>query len=168
MPGAWGRWLWLRAIDSTVAEQGVDTVIFPTVAFLGVYPLATLASMILAQFVWKVCHETAATPLTYKIVGWVKRQEGIDCYDRASAIIPSGWGCGMDKNEFIALGKNVREPSRRLEVFPKPAGVEKVVLTSEEVTSLCPVTGQPDWETVTIAYAPDQACVESKSLKLYL
>ncbi|MGE5549901.1 MAG: preQ(1) synthase [Bacteroidota bacterium] len=74
----------------------------------------------------------------------------------------------MDKNEFQALGKNVREPLRRLEVFPKPAGVEKVVLTSDEVTSLCPVTGQPDWETVTIAYAPAQVCVESKSLKLYL
>ncbi|MCL6591208.1 MAG: preQ(1) synthase [Firmicutes bacterium] len=70
--------------------------------------------------------------------------------------------------EFHALGKQVRTPSRRLEVFPKPEGVEKVVLESDEVTSLCPVTGQPDWETVTICYAPDQYCLESKSLKLYL
>ena len=74
----------------------------------------------------------------------------------------------MKENEFIALGKNVREPSRRLEVFPKPAGVENVVMTSDEVTSLCPVTGQPDWGTVTIEYAPGEYCIESKSLKLYL
>jgi 7-cyano-7-deazaguanine reductase len=53
-------------------------------------------------------------------------------------------------------------------VFPKPEGVERVVLESDEVTSLCPVTGQPDWETVTIEYAPDKSCIESKSLKLYL
>jgi len=70
--------------------------------------------------------------------------------------------------EFEALGKVVREPRRQLEVFPKPPGVEKVVMESDEVTSLCPVTGQPDWETVTIEYAPNEHCIESKSLKLYL
>lgn len=69
---------------------------------------------------------------------------------------------------FRALGRTVREPMRTLDTFPKPAGVETVVMESDEVTSLCPVTGQPDWETVTIEYAPDQACIESKSLKLYL
>ncbi|HEX3047988.1 MAG TPA: preQ(1) synthase [Bacillota bacterium] len=74
----------------------------------------------------------------------------------------------MKPQEFNALGKNVRTPCRQLEVFPKPAGVEKVVLESDEVTSLCPVTGQPDWETVTITFAPDKTCLESKSLKLYL
>ncbi|MCL6611191.1 MAG: preQ(1) synthase [Peptococcaceae bacterium] len=41
-------------------------------------------------------------------------------------------------------------------------------MESDEVTSLCPVTGQPDWETVTIEYEPDKHCIESKSLKLYL
>jgi 7-cyano-7-deazaguanine reductase len=70
--------------------------------------------------------------------------------------------------EFKALGKKVAEPSRKLEVFPKPEGVQRVVLDSDEVTSLCPVTGQPDWETVVIEYAPDKLCIESKSLKLYL
>ena len=69
---------------------------------------------------------------------------------------------------FRALGKTVRTPMRTLDTFPKPAGVETVIMESDEVTSLCPVTGQPDWETVTIGYAPDQACIESKSLKLYL
>ncbi|NLW55631.1 MAG: NADPH-dependent 7-cyano-7-deazaguanine reductase QueF [Firmicutes bacterium] len=74
----------------------------------------------------------------------------------------------MPKTDFTALGKTVREPSRNLDTFPKPEGVETVVMESDEVTSICPVTGQPDWETVTIEYAPDQACIESKSLKLYL
>ena len=74
----------------------------------------------------------------------------------------------MNEYGFTALGKNVRKPSRTLDTFPKPEGVETVIMESDEVTSLCPVTGQPDWETVTIEYAPDQACIESKSLKLYL
>mgnify|MGYP001448813913 CR=1 FL=1 len=72
------------------------------------------------------------------------------------------------KSDFAVLGKTVRQPSRNLDTFPKPDGVETVVMESDEVTSICPVTGQPDWETVTIEYAPDQACIESKSLKLYL
>ena len=74
----------------------------------------------------------------------------------------------MNQFEFEALGKKVEAPSRKLEVFPKPLGVDKVVLESDEVTSLCPVTGQPDWETVVIEFAPNEYCIESKSLKLYL
>jgi len=74
----------------------------------------------------------------------------------------------MDELGFRALGKDVRQPVRTLDTFSKPEGVETVIMESDEVTSLCPVTGQPDWETVTIEYAPDEACIESKSLKLYL
>jgi len=74
----------------------------------------------------------------------------------------------MNSSDFKVLGQSIRQPCRTLEVFPKPAGVEKVILDTDEVTSLCPVTGQPDWETVVIEYAPDKHCIESKSLKLYL
>jgi 7-cyano-7-deazaguanine reductase len=74
----------------------------------------------------------------------------------------------MSQLDFDALGRSVREPRRKLEVFPKPAGIDKVVMDSDEVTSLCPVTGQPDWETVVIEYTPNRYCIESKSLKLYL
>ncbi|MBI2914842.1 MAG: preQ(1) synthase [Firmicutes bacterium] len=70
--------------------------------------------------------------------------------------------------EFEALGKAVREPRRELEVFRKPPGVTEVVMESDEVTSLCPVTGQPDWSRVEIHYKPRESCIESKSLKLYL
>lgn len=70
--------------------------------------------------------------------------------------------------EFEALGKQARAPSKALESFAKPAGVTRVIMESDEVTSLCPVTGQPDWDTVIIEYAPRSLCIESKSLKLYL
>jgi 7-cyano-7-deazaguanine reductase len=70
--------------------------------------------------------------------------------------------------QFKALGKKTAGPSRSLDVFPAPAHVGKVVLESDEVTSLCPVTGQPDWETVRIEFQPGPYCIESKSLKLYL
>jgi 7-cyano-7-deazaguanine reductase len=69
--------------------------------------------------------------------------------------------------EFKALGKHSAGPSRELETFPAPAYVDFVSLASDEVTSMCPVTGQPDWETVTIEYVPDRLCIESKSLKLF-
>ncbi|HBF40090.1 MAG TPA: preQ(1) synthase [Firmicutes bacterium] len=74
----------------------------------------------------------------------------------------------MEQYDFEALGHKAAKPFRKLEIFPKPNGVEKVVLESDEVTSLCPVTGQPDWENVLIEFAPDKYCIESKSLKLYL
>jgi 7-cyano-7-deazaguanine reductase len=74
----------------------------------------------------------------------------------------------MDELKFKALGNKASEPSRSLEVFSTPPNVRKVLLESDEVTSLCPVTGQPDWETVRIEFEPGPYCIESKSLKLYL
>ncbi len=57
-----------------------------------------------------------------------------------------------------------------LETFPNPAPMRDYVIThvAPEFTSLCPVTGQPDFGTVTIEYTADKLCVELKSLKLYL
>ena len=66
------------------------------------------------------------------------------------------------------LGKRSMEPIEELDTFPAPSGVDRVTMTSDELTSLCPVTGQPDYYTVSIEYVPDQLCIESKSLKLYL
>ena len=76
-----GRWLWTRTIGSTVIGQGVDTLIFITAAFYGLVPGGVLIQMIVAQYLWKVAYEAAATPLTYLIVGWLKRVEQVDTFD---------------------------------------------------------------------------------------
>lgn len=70
--------------------------------------------------------------------------------------------------EFKALGKRVEGPNRNLETFPAPSGVTVITFTTDEFTSYCPVTRQPDFSKVTIEYSPNQLCIESKSLKLYL
>ena len=70
---------------------------------------------------------------------------------------------------LVALGNSkVREPSELLESFQKPSHVNRVVMVSDEVTALCPVTGMPDQYTVENDYFPDGLCIESKSLKLKL
>ena len=69
---------------------------------------------------------------------------------------------------LTALGRPVREPQAHVECFAAPAGVTRVRFSTDEVTSLCPVTAQPDLSSVVIDYVPAVSCVESKSLKLYL
>jgi 7-cyano-7-deazaguanine reductase len=69
--------------------------------------------------------------------------------------------------EFVALGHAGSEHYAGLETFPNP-GVKHVEMTSDELTAMCPITGQPDFYVATIAYEPAALCIESKSLKLYL
>jgi 7-cyano-7-deazaguanine reductase len=69
--------------------------------------------------------------------------------------------------EFVALGHAGSEHYAGLETFPNP-GVSRVEMTSDELTAVCPITGQPDLYTATIEYEPGETCLESKSLKLYL
>ncbi len=76
-----GRWLWMRTLGSTIVGEGLDTLFFIAIAFGGSMPLPVLGTMMLAQYVWKVLYEAVATPLTYWVVGWVKRREGIDTFD---------------------------------------------------------------------------------------
>ena len=73
-----------------------------------------------------------------------------------------------DPDELSVLRGTVREPVEHLETFPRPASVTRVRFSTDEVTSMCPVTGQPDFSTVEIDYEPAARCIESKSLKLYL
>lgn len=70
--------------------------------------------------------------------------------------------------EFTYLGKKVNVPSKKLDTFEAPANVQIVKFESNELTSFCPVTHQPDFNTVIIEFAPNKLCIESKSLKLYL
>ena len=69
--------------------------------------------------------------------------------------------------DFVALGRPGSEAYAGLETFPNP-GVASVEMRSDELTAVCPVTGQPDLYVATIAYRPRELCLESKSLKLYL
>ena len=69
--------------------------------------------------------------------------------------------------EFVALGHAGSDHYAGLETFANP-GVSQVEMTSDELTALCPITGQADLYTVTIEYRPQALCLESKSLKLYL
>ena len=69
--------------------------------------------------------------------------------------------------EFVALGHAGSDHYAGLETFANP-GVAQVELTSDELTAVCPITGQPDLYQVTIEYRPDALCLESKSLKLFL
>ena len=69
--------------------------------------------------------------------------------------------------DFVALGRPGSEAYAGLETFPNP-GVASVEMRSDELTAVCPVTGQPDLYIATIAYRPRELCLESKSLKIYL
>ena len=62
----------------------------------------------------------------------------------------------------------MREAIEHVEVFAAPEGVTAVRFTTDELASMCPVTGQPDLAHLVIEYVPDAWCIESKSLKLYL
>jgi hypothetical protein len=74
-----GRWLWTRTIGSTIVGEGLDSAIFITIAFAGTG--AALANPIVTTWLIKVGWETLATPLTYAVVGYLKRTEGVDAYD---------------------------------------------------------------------------------------
>jgi hypothetical protein len=83
-----GRHLWIRTISSTIAGEGVDTVLFIFIAFAGIIPLNELLKTIPAVYIFKVLYEIAATPLTYSIVRFLKRKEGIDVYDHNTNFSP--------------------------------------------------------------------------------
>ena len=85
-----GRWLWSRTIGSTIAGEAVDSALFYPLAFYGsgIIPDEKLPIVMLAQFGFKVAVEIAFTPVTYKIVGALKRAENEDYYDRNTRFTP--------------------------------------------------------------------------------
>ena len=85
-----GRWLWTRTIGSTIVGEAVDSSLFYPLAFYnsGIIPNDKLPAIMLAQFVLKVAVEILFTPLTYKIVGVLKRVENEDVYDRNTNFTP--------------------------------------------------------------------------------
>lgn len=83
-----GRHLWMRTIGSTLIGEGVDTVIFALIAFYGVLPGGVLLRAIISGYIFKVAYEAVATPITYAIVGFLKRVEGVDVFDRTTNFNP--------------------------------------------------------------------------------
>ena len=85
-----GRWLWTRTIGSTIFGEGVDSLIFYPLAFYGtgIIPDDKLGSVMVAQFIAKVSVEVLFTPVTYAVVGWLKRAEHEDYYDRDTRFSP--------------------------------------------------------------------------------
>lgn len=87
-----GRMLWTRTIGSTIVGEGLDSLIFISIAFGGIIPAAAILSTIVTQWLFKVAYETLATPLTYLVVNFLKRQEGLDVFDRETAFNPLALG----------------------------------------------------------------------------
>ncbi|MEM4268169.1 MAG: queuosine precursor transporter [Candidatus Woesearchaeota archaeon] len=77
-----GKNLWLRTISSTLVGQGVDTILFIGIAFYGIFQLEVLFALAISNYIFKVAVEVLFTPLTYLIVGFLKKKEKMDVYDK--------------------------------------------------------------------------------------
>jgi uncharacterized integral membrane protein (TIGR00697 family) len=83
-----GKYLWTRTIGSTVVGQGVDSLLFYPIAFWGVWSTDLLLTVMVSNFLLKVSWEAVLTPITYKVVGWLKRAEQEDYYDTDTDFTP--------------------------------------------------------------------------------
>lgn len=83
-----GKMLWTRTVGSTVTGQFVDTIVLVIIGFAGTAPVKTLASLALSAYFGKVIYEVVATPVTYAVVGFLKRSEGLDAFDYKSNFSP--------------------------------------------------------------------------------
>ncbi len=83
-----GRWLWTRTVGSTLTGQAVDTSVLIVVAFAGTQAPGMLLRMIISAYLIKVAVEVLATPITYLVVGWLKRNESADAFDRQTDFNP--------------------------------------------------------------------------------
>ncbi|MDR3608771.1 MAG: queuosine precursor transporter [Oligoflexia bacterium] len=83
-----GRHLWTRVIGSTIVGEGVDSIIFYPVAFLGIWPTSLVVKVMISNYCIKVGWETLITPMTYRVVAFLKRAENEDYYDYDTDFTP--------------------------------------------------------------------------------
>jgi uncharacterized integral membrane protein (TIGR00697 family) len=83
-----GRFLFLRTIGSTVVGEGLDTLVFYPLAFFGVWDSGLLLRVMISNYCVKVAWEVLATPITYRVVAYLKRKENEDFYDRHTNFTP--------------------------------------------------------------------------------
>lgn len=85
-----GKWLWSRTIGSTVIGQFVDSLLFIIVAFVGILPRELLVSLIISNYLFKLAFEVVLTPVTYRVVNYLKKSENEDFYDTDTNFNPLG------------------------------------------------------------------------------
>ena len=83
-----GKLLWMRMIGSTAAGQAIDKIIFYPLAFAGIWDAKLIATVMATNYVLQVGWETLLTPVTYRIIGAMKRVEGVDVYDKETDFSP--------------------------------------------------------------------------------
>ena len=83
-----GKYLWMRTIGSTVVGQAVDTILVIGIIFAGTVPFGTMLKLMISGYGGKVIYEALATPVTYAVVNWLKRVEGVDIIDRNTDFNP--------------------------------------------------------------------------------
>ena len=83
-----GKYLWTRTIGSTVVGQGVDSLIFYPIAFLGVWETKLVLTVMVTNYLMKVAWEVFLTPVTYQVVGFIKKREGLDVFDVSTDFSP--------------------------------------------------------------------------------
>lgn len=83
-----GKHLWQRTIGSTVVGQGVDSLLFYPIAFLGVWSFSQVLTVLATNYLLKVIWEAVLTPVTYRVVAMLKRAEGVDVYDAETNFTP--------------------------------------------------------------------------------
>jgi len=83
-----GRRLWTRTIGSTVVGEFVDSALFYFIAFYGIWATGDVIKIAIAQYLLKTTWEVVMTPVTYKVVGFLKRAENEDYYDRNTDFTP--------------------------------------------------------------------------------
>jgi len=83
-----GKHLWSRTIGSTIVGQGIDSLIFYPLAFWGVWSNEQVISVMITNWLLKVGWEVVLTPVTYGVVGWLKRKEGVEIFDKGTNFSP--------------------------------------------------------------------------------
>lgn len=95
-----GRYLWTRTIGSTICGQAVDSLVFFPLAFYGVWTSETMVEVVIANFVFKVMVEVVLTPVTYAVVGFLKRSENVDTYDHGTNFSPFSLGDDGEQRDY--------------------------------------------------------------------
>lgn len=83
-----GRHLWVRTIGSTLVGQSLDTIVFVLIAWVGILEPSVIFQKLWSAYLFKVAYEIVATPVTYVIVGWLKRAEQVDYFDTDTNFTP--------------------------------------------------------------------------------